>query len=361
MTEPAGWHTLRVDHFADAGRSDLILDAVRPLFGELSGQVGAAYFLQHWRRGPHLRLNVLTTPEVLDAVVLPAADRTVGAHLRERPSRSALDVRALLPRHRELAAVELDDRPLGPPSTDNTLSTEPYDSRAGVLGGPAAAALIAGFYVAANPAAFSALEAARAERQRLWAAFDLMAATAHLFSGGGVSRGYVSFRAHADTHLTRTADQRRTRAAWDRLHRAAAPALAGRLRQVVTAVDSCGGPPHVRDWAAALRTVREPALALADAGGLTMDHPSRPARGSTPFLRELLANEDFQLRMKTSVPFRRYRLLLNLLYLQLTRIGIRPDERYLLCHLVAGTVEDAYGVDAATVVRETSAALREQR
>jgi len=49
--------------------------------------------------------------------------------------------------------------------------------------------------------------------------------------------------------------------------------------------------------------------------------------------------------------------VLNLLYLHLTKLGIRPAERALLGHLLANAVEDVYGVDAATLVTEVSAAL----
>jgi hypothetical protein len=38
--------------------------------------------------------------------------------------------------------------------------------------------------------------------------------------------------------------------------------------------------------------------------------------------------------------------MLNLTYLMLTRLGISPAERFLLCHLAANAVEDQYGVSA---------------
>jgi hypothetical protein len=175
--------------------------------------------------------------------------------------------------------------------------------------------------------------------------------------GGGARLGFVSFRAHADTFLARAADQRRVRAAWDRLYQEARPALTARLRTVVTALDSAVGATPVRGWIGALEAVRERGLALVDAGALTMDHPSRPSKGSTPFLRDLLACDDFRDHVKPSPAFRRYRLMLNLLYLQLTRIGVRASERYLLGHLVANTAEEIYGVDAATLMRQRSAAM----
>jgi hypothetical protein len=356
MRDEPRWRTVCVSYFDDPDA--LILDAVRPLFDSLADEVDAAYFLRHWRRGPHVRLNIRTTAGRMRRTVLPAVAETVGHHLRDHPSTSALDLSALLPTYRRLAEAELDQRPLWPPRPDNSIAVEPYDSRADVLGGPAAARLVAAFYVAANAPAFETMAAAQAEQQRLWTAFELMVATAHAFSGGGVRLGFVSLRAHADTFLARAADQRRVRAAWDQLYQAARPALTARLRKVVTALDTAvGAPPHVSGTIEALEAVKEQGLALVDAGALTMDHPSRPSKGSTPFLRDLLASDDFRDHMKPSPAFRRYRLMLNLLYLQLTRIGVRASERYLLGHLAANTVEEAYGVDAATLMRQQSAAM----
>ena len=52
-----------------------------------------------------------------------------------------------------------------------------------------------------------------------------------------------------------------------------------------------------------------------------------------------------------SPQFRRYRLLVNLLYLHLTRLGIRPVDRYLLAHFAANAAEQRYAVDAVSSLR----------
>lgn len=346
------WHTIAVSYHDEAATPDLILDAVGPLFAELPQR---ASFGRHWRRGPHVRLNVRATEDELRATVLPAVDRWVGGHLRAHPSTAALDLARLLPAHRRLAAAEADDGPLAPLRPDNTIAVEPYDARQRVLGGPAAAAYVADFHAEATPAAFAALRAMRAEGQRLWTAFELMAATAHAFSGGGVELGYVSFRTHAEIFLARNPARDRVRAEWDRVSRASRPALRARLdRATATA-----GPAARDAWIDVLRSVRERGIALMDAGLMPMtptgDEPD-PGE-ATPFLRSLLAIDDFRGAMMPSAPFRRYRLLLNLLYLQLTRLGIRPAERSMLAHLLADTVEEVYGVDALTLVSQRSARL----
>lgn len=345
------WRTVCVHYYDTATADDLILDAVRPLFAELSAAgVESAYFLRHWRRGPHLRLNVRTTPQRWDEVVLPAVHRVIGDFLLQHPSSVALDFAALLPEHRRLAEREQEPGELSPPRPDNTISVDPYDSRAHVLGGAEAAELLADFYSETTPAAFSALETVRAQGQRLWTAFDLMVATAQAFCPDGLRLGYVSFRAHAETFLLDRADQPRIRGEWDQIYRHIRPALAPRL--------TTDAVPAARDWLDAVTSLCDRLFALLDSGALRMDSyefGTTPPAGASPFVSELMTNRDFHDHVLPSPLFRRYRLILNLLYLQLTRLGVRAAERYLLGHLIANTVEDVHGVDAATQLRARTA------
>jgi hypothetical protein len=326
-----------VSYYDESAKDALILDAVRPLFAELPEVTGAAYFLRHWRRGPHLRLNVHTTEKCLHDTVLPAVDRVVGGYLREHSSRQALDFEALLPEHRRLAELEREPGPLWPPRPDNVVCLEEYDSRADVLGGARAAELVENHYAATNSAAFAALEAIRAEGQRLWTAFELMAATAHVF-GDGVSFGFVSFRAHAENFLSNP-DGPALRAKWDNGFRKLRPGLRARLAAVV---EDPGATPARREWIEALSRID-------DVGELIMPQAPRggePSEHASPFLRALLADDNFHHHVLPLPAFRRYRLRLNLLYLHLTRLGVRPVDRLMLGHLLANTVEAGYGVDA---------------
>src|SRR5829696_214985 len=360
MTGPAAWHTACVYYFDDRGRDDLIVDAVRPLFAAVGVP---AHFKRHWRRGPHVRLNFRAGQEELARRVLPQLEATVGAFLRERPSvspASAMAAATLLPLHVRLLELEREHGQLWPWRADNSVHVEPYDSRAHVFGGAPAAELVADFYTASNGTAFESIDLVRCGRQqRLWLAFDLMVATAHALAAGGIRGGYVSFRAHAEVFLARTDVPDRWRTDWDCRYRRAAAALGERLRSTVTAVEGAGDAGGAggagghwaitRAWLDVLCGLRERAFALLDTGQLRMDAAPagrEPPQGASPFLRELITNEAFHRRLMPSPAFRRYRLLLNLLYLHLTRLGVRPVDRYLLCHLVACSVEERHGLDS---------------
>ena len=353
MSAEPSWHTASVYYFDDRGRDDLIVDAVRPLFAAAGVP---AHFKRHWRRGPHVRLNFRATPRYLRREVLPRLDSTVGAFLRERPSNStvsAVDAAALLPLHVRLLDVEREHGQLWPWRADNSVHVEPYDSRAHVFGGKPAADLVAEFCTASNDAAFDAIDLVRRGRQqRLWLAFDLMVATAHAFAAGGITGGYVSFRAHAEVFMARSDEPQRWRADWNRRYRQAAGALRDRLDSAVAGNGVTAAP-----WLAALRGMRDRGFAMVDSGQLRMEAAAagkQPPPDASPFLRELITNDDFHHRLMPSPAFRRYRLLLNLLYLHLTRIGVRPVDRYLLCHLVANCVEERYGLDCVESLRANS-------
>jgi len=359
MDDQHQWWTVCISYHDERGFDDLVLDAVRPLFDEHAGDraIGGVYYLRHWRRGPHLRLNVSTTAGHLRQAVLPAVHRHAGRFLQAHPSGATLDLATLAPEFLRLARAEQDDGPLWPIRPDNSVVVEPYDSRAAVLGGDAADRFVAAFHVAATPPAFAATARIREDGRRLSTALELMAATAHAFSGGGLRIGYVSFRAHADIYLARHPAGADVRAAWDRLYGRSGGALREQVRQVVSA--PAAGDAGAR-WTVALRSVLDDGFALVDAGVMLVNREQadpEPRGEPTTFLRALLANREFRDRMKPSRPFRRYRLVLNLLYLHLTKLGIRPAERALLGHLLANAVEDVYGVDAATLVTEVSAAL----
>lgn len=359
------WHSIHVHYHDPSGVDALLLDAVRPLFASVVDAVEASYYVRHWRQGPHLRLNLCTDPDRFAEVVLPAARQGVAGYLAAHPSTADVDPQALLPLHQRLAALEPDPGPLLPWRPDNSLHVAPYDRRVEVLGSAAAADLLAEFLTATTGLAFEMTDHLRAGGQRLRLAFDLMVAVAHGLSGVGITRGFISYRSHAEVFLCTWPEGRGQREGWDRWYHAHAEQLVGRVRAVVAALDSGQQPdsatvPFVSAWVSALRPFQARGERLIRSGELSLDHrpagwdPARlgmpPATQASPLHRALAANDEFMRVIAPSVPFAVWRLLLNYQYLQLTRLGITPVERFLLGHLVANAVEDCYGLLAMDLV-----------
>nr|AEM00619.1 putative aza-diels-alderase protein [Streptomyces sp. ATCC 55365] len=197
--------------------------------------------------------------------------------------------------------------------------------------------LLEDFHYAATVPALRLLSAAPGERLGL-ACADLMAVTAQEFGRGGLVSAALSFRSHAEAYLNLEAapDER---AAWDAAARASAPALRRRLLAVATGPDR---PAYARDWLglitplvrAAEQAQRRGELALPTlAEGFSSDLTERSA-----FHRGLAGSTSWE-DVRTSDWFVLYRFAINLLYLQLSRLGVKPVGRYRLCHLVATALD----------------------
>jgi len=327
------WQRIDVAYH-DPNLDDVTL-AARPLFDETSGR---GWFQRHWVRGPHLELWFDT-----DAPVWERANEILGDHLRERPSRHRIDQDRLLAQHRYLAVAEQVDEPLLPFYEDNTLHRTAPRSRTHVLGGVAAEELVHDFHSAASLAAFGQLDHVAAGGSRLALAYELMVAAAHAFADGGITGGFVSFRSHAEAFLASA--PRDVRARWDAQYASRADVLRARLAAVVE------GTPSARAWVALLNGYATRGGDLIESGELRLDPPSPTAitEPDTAFHRALRENRAWREQVLHSGPFHRYRLLLNLTYLQLSRLGVSAVQRSLLCHFAAEAVEQEYGISAIEI------------
>ena len=359
------WRSVHIYYHAP-GKEDLLLDAVRPLFGLVDDDVQGAYFTRHWRQGPHLRLNFLTSATAWDATVRPAVETVVGGFLRAHPSTERLDEQAELPKHQFLAELERDTGPLQPWYPDNSIQYMPYESRSHAVGSQAAADLLTRFHVSATGLAFRMLDAIRAGEDRVDLATGLMLATSHTMLPP-LTASFVAYRAHAEGFLANCAEPGRTRSMFGQLYRDRKDALADRLAAVLTSLD--GDPPEparfVREWAALVREYGRRAGPLIASGALYgLPRAGGPmARGlRISELHELMTSSPgYHASLYQSPRFLPYRLTLNCTYLFLGRLGVTPVQRFTACHLTANTVEDVYGVSAVDLLREVIGRQRETR
>jgi hypothetical protein len=342
------WHTIHV-YYHDDDKDALILEAVRPLFDRLAGQVDAASWTRHWRQGPHLRLNVLADKETVHRSVFPAAQEIVGGWLDANPSTRQLDPVAVLPDHHVLAEAENERGPLMPWPANNSLRLGRYDRRVEVLGSEEMAGLLADFYADTTPISFRMTERSGAG-QRLMLAFDLIVATVHALSTAGIRDGFVALRSHAEAYLNGRKENRLLRDGWDRHYRRHSATLATRLAGVVATIDgSHDAAVFVREWVDLLRRYRSRAEELVARQQFYLPPLDSGAdsgmSAASPFHAALVAGPRWA-RLRDSTAFALSRLLINYTYLQLTRLGVAPGERFLLCHLAANVVEDQYDVSA---------------
>ncbi len=358
------WRAVHV-YYYDENKDDLILDAVRPVLRRVAEDVRCAYFVRHWRRGPHVRIPVLATPSAFTSVVEPAVADIVRGYLARRPSTTALPPEAvLLPMHERLAELEMETGPLRPLVPDNSVLFTEHDRRLDMLDGEVGSDLLAEFYATTNDLAFAMLEEIRSGRTREFVGLSLMLAVAHAFGGEpAIERGFVSFRSHAEAFLYGSSDQVGIRARFDREYLANARALTGLVRAVMDTVDGRStAVPFVTEWVAALRPLWTVSESLVASGRLRLtagvpEGDSDAAAGKladSPIHRLMLGSDTFRRLVFDDPQFTRYRLVLNYTYLHLARLGIMGYGRYRLCHLAANAVEKALGVDAIRIVEEAA-------
>ncbi|WP_129842995.1 thiopeptide maturation pyridine synthase [Streptomyces sp. RFCAC02] len=371
-TTPARWHSLHVAYYAP-DKDALLLDAVRPALAHVADRVSGAHVLRHWRRGPHLRINVRTEPARWRESVRPDLTATIGAHLRAHPSTTVLDPDEALPRHRLLALREQEKGPLTPWYPDNSLHEEPYADRRHVMGADAAADALTAFYDDATGPLFAMLEHIRQGRgTRQGLAVTLLLATAHA-GAPPLTRSFLSFRSHADGFLSGCGDPAAVRARFEAAFARRRGELVELVRAVTGALDdpAAPAPPFVREWAALLADHGRRAEPLIARGELA--RPDAPRALPVPELpgvpagvrvrglprdlaysdlhRTVFGSEAYQREVFTRPDFLRYRVLLNHTYLHLTRLGLTPVDRFLTCHLAARAVEETYGVSAVDLMR----------
>lgn len=367
------WRDYEIHH-RDPDRSQVILEAVQPLSNAVRTAVDRLYFVPHWLHGSHIRVCVDAPIAVHRCVVRPAVDRVVRPWLETHPFQSVVEESTLIASHRRLAELEYEAGPLLPIEPDGVIRERAHDDRRHVLGSISAAQLLSDFYSGTDEFAFELIDQAPDARRRLLLAFELMIATAHRSSGVGLRRGFVSFRSHAEAFLSWWPEADGLRARWNQHFAAHADLLIRKMEDVLARVD--GDAPSrlpspvaedpVRRWPRLLDPVLERGAGLLRSGAMSMDPPWA---GQTSLddkkVAWLAARSPWHNRPRPSaepvdqVWFGRYKLALNYTYLQLTRVGVTPVERFLLCHLIANAVEARWGVDAAEVVLPTSSELAE--
>lgn len=358
------WQSVHLYYYAER-KDDLILDCVRPLFEQVRSITPRAFFVRHWLRGPHLRLRFACSDEQFQRELRPILEVIVQTYLQWHPSRERLDIRQLCEQYPLLAEQEKEAGPLFPLYPDNSVQYIPYDPRLHVLGSPLLASIIEDFYVGSTPRAFAMLDAIRQGHSLQSLCFDLLVTTAHTF-GTHVARGSISYRSHAEGFLLSCAQPEQMRERFEKKYAAQATVLTRRLRALLDALQqSTDRFPFTLAWRDFLRAYWRRAEPLIRSGELNMmpsAHDGLPEMGQT--FQQNLTHSAFHSALESDQKrkqalyqdswFQTYRLMLNLLYLHLSRLGLRPVERFLLCHLVANTVEQLFDFNITALLQRST-------
>lgn len=361
-TTSTTWPGVRVSCYDERAQDELLLHGVRPILDTRS------FVVRHWLRGPHLRICV-PSPSPQGRAQAARLAAHLADHVLRHPSRSVVDGGAMLRIHALLAAREAVTEPLTPLIPDNSVELAEFDRRITILGSPAAADVVEKFYAESQSALWSGLERIRAGTDRATLALDVLCAVV-VAVDAPLPTGFVSYRSHAEGFVIGAADPGQVRAVlgnYDARYRASASERV--LHWAAALRSGPGAPDHVGPVVDALRALR-PAI-----DSVVADHgfrlPAASATGRTHWDPTVLARSAFHQRLQrspaftrlltTDPGFARYRVLVNLVYLHLNRLGVTPTTRAVVAHLAANALERHLGCSSEQIldVMDSTGALPE--
>lgn len=348
----AAWRSLHVAYF-DRNMDDLICDGVEPL---LAATTEPSYYLRHWRRGPHLRINFHVDEDAFTRRIRPKAIELMTLSLGRHPSTEHLDKARLLKLYQRRAQLDGDHGPLTPWYEDNTIYDAPYEPPVIGFAGPAAATFLEDFYCATTDLAVDVSRRARLGQSRFGALFDVWIATAHSLAGG-YEHSWTSYRSSADKFRYAAGDDGKYVTGWDLRFEKQRDRLTAQVEAVVQTIDQGTGRSTIAaTWVAVMRQFYHRARELVESDGITFPLPA-PDSGSfalaeltSPFHQALMTNEGWY-NQTGNVHFAAYRVMLALTYAHGGRVGLSLVERYFLCHLAASAMEAIAGVDSVALVQ----------
>lgn len=368
IASDASWHALRIAYFDDDRRA-LLLGPVSDLIDGLRRDHGIDRVMlsPHWRHGPHVDLVVHCSQAALDQHVWPAVRATLLPWLQAHPSRRVIEPAAYESLAARLALFELDPEPALPLLENNTVTSVPY-RQPKALKLEAFARAREEFHVGALPLALDLLRLKGVPGDDFFLALAAMLAMAgRTYEIGGLSRGYVSLRSHADYFFAAHDEGGVLKARFDALD----ARLAARVDATVRAVlaDRLADAPLapaaralLDDWQRVLAPMaaENRRIVARNFDVLLADETFERLQGSVT----RLGADDFQARMRSrehseigralgkasgrsamSTPeIMAYRTTLNFFYTLLPLLGTSPMQKFCLCHLVALSVERVLGV-----------------
>lgn len=368
----ADWRTIRIAYFAK-DRTDLLLGPVREAVDAVRAQFGAlALTLQtQWKFGPHLELSF--NGETRDGEVFQLVSSIVQPWLTVHPSVEPLDPSAYLAISAKLGMSELEPGPYEPLLNDNTISLVPYRSSSALP----IAALVESKHLYLSEALDLQLELLALKREDADALsltlIAMMAVCGTTYAPHGLSKGFMSFRSHAEYFFAAYDGQGKLRKQFDALDAAKCTQVDAMLQAVTDGdLDRLPLPEAhrkvIQRWVAIVRRtadrneriVRENHDVLLSDD--TFDNLVKDLTATTPveFQERARAKATSELgnafdeeeghRIQSSAEFIAFRTTVNFFYLLLPTLGISPLQKFCFCHLIANGAERHFKVSWREIV-----------
>ncbi|MFO0433154.1 MAG: lantibiotic dehydratase C-terminal domain-containing protein [bacterium] len=363
------WQTIRIVYYGDH-LVGALEEPVRACIAMLRARfrIGRLMLIPHWKFGPHLDLVLDCDAVRFETEVYPRCAALFTDWLAAHPSNEEIEPTAYAALSEKLALTELERGPFLPLLPNNRVLRGDYQpSRALKL------AAIAGakedFLCASLDLTLDLLDARRRDPDAFFLTLvAMMAVLGQSYRQGGLSRGYLSFRSHAEYFFAAYDNgEQALRRRLDQLDAATAETSASVVRSVLNGrVDELPLPDELlalmRRWEAlvAATAAKNDAIVRENHARLVADDtldrlatetvthiPAREVermQQRAPSAVATAMQQEAGQRVLNSQEFLSYRTTVNFFYYLLPLLGISPMKKFSLCLVVANATERALSI-----------------
>lgn len=360
------WHVLQVYYYADE-KEKLLIEGIYPILERLKQdyQLEKVYVRRHWKKGPHIDVFLYLDEQVFYQEALPLATELLNKWLAAHPSTQTIDQEAYQKLSERLGAWELEKGPYLPLEPDNSIQTTPYDSRAELLQGQAVVEAKEHFMVASFPLVMELLSSTHGEKEKRYERLMQMMACIAACYPTGITYGHLSFRSHVEAYLHEFDQNKAVINVFNHYDKQWSSEVDRLVQEVIDAFANQtyfkNQDDFLHSWICCLQQIWQEAYEKAKQKAFSANtaHYSELSQeigeearqrwtedANTPvsdFHKNLYHHQE-GLDTLNSPEFATYRLLVNNFYYLLPILGITPNEKHLLCYLVANAVERIKGV-----------------
>ncbi|VEG27712.1 lantibiotic dehydratase C-terminal domain-containing protein [Actinomyces howellii] len=340
LSRQSPWYYINMYRW-DADYSLLVTQVLVPLEAEFSlGTRWTCYFETDWYRGPHLTLALRNdgASERQPEVVSSAVKR----YMKKLPASRPTNPHDYLDLHRKLYRYEDRRGHIFPWVHDGSITIGDIRRRVEHVG-EGAASVIDQFYADMFVSELAILPAVNLKSHSLdQYSLDVLLQCALRFSNSGLSATAPSFMSHSQGYL---AVQPNTTLAerWERNFSSFKDQLINYVDQVSRNNDPV---PGTGDTPAVVLLLQEYFShgSYFESFRPTGNWATEISQVSA-FHEALTGNETWVEAVSDDDWFARYRMVLNLVYLHLAKMGLSPHRRFYLCYLLSRAVEELNGTD----------------
>lgn len=369
LTPDVHWYALRIAYFGDRGA--LLLGPVAEALETVKRDFGVerAFFLPHWKFGPHVDLVVQCDSETYALRALPAMQAIVEKWIAEHPSSTTIDPAEYEKTSRWIGTFEIDSGPYLPLLDNNSVAPVPY-LRPKTLLIPEIAESKELMLSDCTSLILALYRLKDLDREAFFITLHAMLVATANTPEPGAKEGYMSMRSHADYFFAAHDTDNALRRKFDQIDMKQREQLDRATRATVAGDYAATGLPQpfveiLGQWTAVLadidtRSKRIVELRYDELIGQNdefMDMATRMRQDVPDAFFENVASRQISTIGDAFIntqagkaalqrpEFLAYRINVNFFYALLPLLEVAPIQKFLLCHLLSNSVERVFNQD----------------